>query len=349
MNEYIHTFSLERTLAQESFNTMKKRMQYKWNSDTETFSFIDYVRYGVRIEVKNRSEKEVQFDKKHNKMKLEIIVTLHKLIYFDKKIGVLNNSQIAEAMNRLERIFIEIEDITSINLVDKLKVKRVDITKDIYTESDAYTLELIRIIKLNISKIKSGCHLTSKEALMYNKKENKIWSDENAVFYKYDYQGLNAKAYNKKNDTLPEEYRQSNDFRGWLRFEVSLSQKFLLDKLYLVNSKIKHKDIYRLLIKVLDDAELIMQLCIKDKVYKGEIYSKDLLIKKIESACGTKIGRLNKMIDYIEFVNNDDGIEVSKDKKIRRIEKYFKQLKLSPIYCKNSVLEMLSFDELFDL
>ena len=114
----------------------------------------------------------------------------------------------------------EIKNKSGIDLWNETKLKRIDLTKDIETESDAYTMEVIRLSKLALHK--TGYHLwvPKKEDI-----ERTGWAEEDsAMFYNHN-QEVQAKIYNKFRDF--KNIVDVSDLKGLLRFELSLKRNFL--------------------------------------------------------------------------------------------------------------------------
>ena len=150
MKEFIHTFSAVTYLSVEERD--KLLLIYSddifFNGKEKEWIFHKYAENGLRIYITYCSPKEKKYDKEHRAYKAELIVTPAKLIYPDdgmKKLFI--PAEYALAMEKLKEILQEIHLKTKIDLWKDAKLKRVDLSKDIETETDEYSMEVIRLSK----------------------------------------------------------------------------------------------------------------------------------------------------------------------------------------------------------
>ncbi len=134
--------------------------------------------------------------RRHEDYKATWIVTPAKLIYPGEAMKkLMEPEEYTKACSLLESIFHEIKTDSGMDLLEKAKLYRVDVTKDISTPSEEYSQEVIRLAKIALKKY--GYYLLKVEDIEERKEE---WKDENGVFYHNDNQEVQAKIYNKAED-----------------------------------------------------------------------------------------------------------------------------------------------------
>ena len=198
MNEFIHTFSVIRYFSEQEHMSFKNTygLNFFYNSDRHRFVMSKYADNGLRVEVRKREDKERRFDPLHRKYKAEIIITPHKLLSPDKQMGMLTSStDIEAACKQLESIISEIENESGVNLWQDVKLRRVDVTKDVVTPSDLYSAEIIKASKQAVYKCGYKV-FKPQESESYNPE---FPIEDSTLFYNHS-QEIEAKIYNKLHD-----------------------------------------------------------------------------------------------------------------------------------------------------
>ena len=324
MNEFTHTFSAVTYLSAEERD--KFLLVYSddifFNGKEKEWIFHKYTENGLRIYITNCNPKERKYDKEHRAYKAELIVTPAKLIYPDMGMKKLYTAEeYALAIEKLKEILHEIQSKTKINLWMNAKLKRVDLSKDIETESDEYSMEVIRLSKLALYK--TGYHLwvPKKEDI-----ERTGWAEEDsAMFYNHN-QEVQAKIYNKLRDF--KNIVDVSDMKGLLRFELSLKRNFLKNSGLIQKGNTPFEILPEVFSCILNGAEELMQTYIVGALWSGNFLSKKLQTKYIKRHCKTKEGKMEKMLKYRDECRG--GILVTGGK----VLDYFEEIELSPL-CTN--------------
>lgn len=194
MKEFIHTFGCVTYLTKPQFERMKESYTEKelFCCNNEKWVFSGYADNGFRMEIIFTPYIEKLKHKRHEDYKAEWIVTPAKLLYPGESMRKLfAPEQYEAACTMLADILKEIKERSGVDLMYDAKLRRVDVTKDIPTPSEEYSLEVIRLAKIALSQY--GYHLFD-TANIEDKKEE--WKDENAVFFHNDNQEVQAKIYN---------------------------------------------------------------------------------------------------------------------------------------------------------
>ena len=160
MNEFIHTFSFTTHL----FSWEKERIAcaYKedffYNSKDQVLVLSKYADRGVRLHIRFNPLAEKKYDKQHRDCKIEIIVTPAKLVYNEGSMRKLfYKEEYIAACTEFENIIKKLEGESSVKIWKDVKIKRIDITKDVVTPNEKYSDEIIRLAKKAI--VKAGCHI----------------------------------------------------------------------------------------------------------------------------------------------------------------------------------------------
>ena len=161
------------------------------------------------------------------------------------------------------------------------KIHRIDITKDLETPSNEYSLEVIRLAKLALHK--TGYHLwiPSQEEI----KKTGWEESDSAMFYNHN-QEVSSKIYNKLSDLKIQEYDITN-INGLLRFELTLKRNFLIDHRLINSEETSFTALYELFSIILDNAEALIQTHIAGPMWSGNFLSKRLQKKYIKRYCKT--------------------------------------------------------------
>ena len=324
MKEFIHTFSAVTYLSAEERD--KLLLIYSddifFNGKEKEWIFYKYAENGLRIYITYCNPKERKYDKEHRAYKAELIVTPAKLIYPDdgmKKLFI--PEEYALAMEKLKEILQEIQLKTKIDLWKEAKLKRVDLSKDIETESDEYSMEVIRLSKLALHK--TGYHLWIPEK---EDVERTGWAEEDsALFYNHN-QDVQAKIYNKLKDF--KNAVSVEGMGGLLRFELSLKRNFLKNSGLIQKGNTPFEILPEVFSCILYGAEELMQTHIVGALWNGNFLSRNLQKKFIKRHCKTKEGKMEKMLKYRDECKA--GILVTGG----RVLDYFEEIELSPL-CTN--------------
>ena len=324
MNEFIHTFSAvtHLSLIEKDNLTLAYYDDIFFNGDEKIIVLSKYAENGLRIHIEFNSTAEKKYDKEHRAYKAELIVTPAKLIYPNGKMKKLYTAEeYTLAMEKLKGIFQEIKNKSGIDLWNETKLKRIDLTKDIETESDSYTMEVIRLSKLALHK--TGYHLwvPTKEEV-----EKTGWAEEDsAMFYNHN-QEVQAKIYNKLRDF--KNIVDVSDMKGLLRFELSLKRNFLKNSGLIQKGNTPFESLAEIFSCVLNGAEEMMQTHIVGPLWVGNSLSRKLQKKYIQKHCKRKVSKMEKMLKYRDECQR--GILVTGGK----VLDYFEEIELSPL-CTN--------------
>ncbi len=346
MNEFIHTFSFLTYINKEDLLILKNAYDngFFFESKENKYVFGNYSHNGVRCELRYSSPDERKYNKDTEEYKMEIIVTLAKLIYPEDKMKKLYlPDEIYMACRNLKRIILDIYDKTGVHLYDKLKLYRVDVTKDVKTPSNEHSLEIIRLAKKAV--VKNGYNIW-KPADM---EDNGRWAEENSLLYNNRSVNVNAKVYNKlvdlkqSEDILPDE-------NGLIRFEVSLLRNNLKDRGYIEDKYQSLDSFYMVLCNILHDASVLMNDYMIIPLRGGQMLSKGLQKKYIKYQCQDKEKRVENMITYRDWVNSEDKFNLlwKNRSKTESVLKNFKKYDLSPIYSSKEFPYIPSFKDILN-
>lgn len=336
MKEFIHTFSAVAHLSLEEKDhlTLSYYDDIFFNGDEKIFVLHKYAENGLRIHIEFNSTAEKKYDKEHRAYKAEMIVTPAKLIYPG---GVMKKLYTAEeyalAMEKLKEILQEIQCKTEIDLWKEAKLKRVDLSKDIETASDEYSMEVIRLSKLALYK--TGYHLWTpkKEDI-----ERTGWAEEDsAMFYNHN-QEVQAKIYNKLSDF--KNIVDVSDMKGLLRFELSLKRNFLKNSGLIQKGNTPFAILPEVFSCILNGAEELMQTHIVGPLWSGNFLSKKLQTKYIKRHCKTKESKMEKMLKCRDECKR--GILVTGGK----VLDYYEEIELSPLCTRKEFPYIPSFARL---
>lgn len=336
MKEFIHTFSAITyvTLSEKEQLQHAFREDFFYNSAEKLFVISKYAEQGLRIQIKFTKKKEKQFDKQHRDCKIEWIVTPAKLIYPGETMKrLLTAEEYTQACERLEVLFKEIEQQSGVYLGDEIKIRRLDIGKDIITPSNEYSREVIRLGKLALHQ--NGYHLWVPNEQDIEKTG---WAEaDSCMFYNHN-QEVNAKIYNKLED-LKKNNHDISDITGMLRFEVSLKRKFLIRYCGMHMENLILSDLPALLGHVINQASDLMRTHMIGPLQSGHMLSKELQKKYIRCRYkGDK--KRQKMFAYRRVCNRNGIIPHG------RVVEYFEEIALSPLYTSEEIRYIPSFANL---
>lgn len=334
MNEFIHTFCVTTHLFKSEKEILENihHEYFFFNSTDEVWVLTKYTDNGLRIHLKYNCAKEKLYDKKHRDYKAELIINPAKLLYPGEGMKKLFTiEEYVLAFEKLAEIIEEIRSVSGVMLWNEAKIDRIDLAKDVKTESDEYTREMIRIAKLALCK--TGYHLwiPSQEAV-----EKTGWLESDAAMFYNHNQEVKAKIYNKLTDMKNQNYDVTN-IEGLLRFELSLKRNYLKNNSHITNRFTSIQELTTLFSDLLANAGELLQTHIAGPLWCGEILSKSMQKKRIQRYCKSKKKKLKKMLDYRKSLNK--GLPVSNAK----VKSYFTEIGLSPIYARKEFKRMPSF------
>ena len=341
MNEFIHTFSVITHLYLSEKNALERayREDFFYHSEERKFVLSKYAADGLRTQIEFNPKKEKQYDNKHLDCKVELIITPAKLLYPGEAMQKLfEPADYIRAIEQLKLLLQKIELCAGVNLWKEVKIKRIDIAKDITTPSDAYSQEVIRLAKKALYK--TGYKLwTPTESDI----EKSSWEESNSILFRNHNQGVNSKIYNKLEDMRNQNLNTEN-VSGLLRFELSLKKDYLKQQ---TNDAVKHlgfDELTALLCDTLEQADPLMQNYLIDPLWSGEMLSKDLQKKRIRCYCKGKEERRKKMLAYRRKCNKNNAEPIDRSE---RILEQFTKINLSPIYTSDEFCGIPSFSDLF--
>ena len=160
MKEFIHTFGLQTVISEPQKKALEDAFSQSsyYNHTDEVFVLSKYVNQGVRIEIKYRTAKEKRYEKKHRDFNVRIMVTPAKLLYLEQPMSRLYSArEYMRACQKLQYIIKEIRCESGVDLWDEVKIKRIDVTKDVETESARYSQTVIHMAKKALCK--TGYHI----------------------------------------------------------------------------------------------------------------------------------------------------------------------------------------------
>ena len=346
MNNFIHTFSLtahlflwEKDRIEESY-----REHFFYNSQEQVLVLSKYADRGVRLQIKFNPVAEKKYDKQHRDCKIEIIVTPAKLLHRgDVMCKLFTDDEYIAACRELENIIYEIERQSGVNIWREVKVKRVDITKDVATPNEKYSDEVIRLAKK--AMIKPGCHIwkPSEMDVMQSGYQEK----DSILFFNHN-QGVNSKIYNKVVDLKKADSEFTID-HGLIRFEVSLMRKFLKANKMIDTDYIELNEVQDLMRKVMGAAERLLKAYTIDAFLGGYMVAKKIQKKAIQRYCNHKPGRYERMLAYRDFYNKGkEAFEIADPKRRERVAEHYVKLGLSPIYTSPEFDFIPSFSDILE-
>lgn len=334
MSSFIHTFSMTTKITIDDLCSLKDAYdELFWNGDTKKYVLGKYAEQGLRIEIDNCKEKEIQFDRKYVK-KVKMIFTLYKLVYPGMKMGAITEQKdIILAVKNVCNLLQEIYRVSKVDLMRDVKIKRIDVTCDIETPSEEYSKEIIRISKK--LHLPYGYHfwIPTQEQV-----EENDWSLENSILFYNHSQDIQVKIYNKKQDAEVKDILEEKiGEKGLIRLELSLKRNFLKEKLYIRKDNADNivAQLIEVLWEVTRDSSNLLGEYVSDVLYSGEMLSKKIQKSYIERKYGGKDACIKKMLKYIKLVNSDKSNakeSYGSSKSIRSIEQKFADINLSPIY-----------------
>lgn len=347
MNEFIHTFSVIRCFSEQEHTAFKNTygLKFFYNSDKHRFVMSKYADNGLRVEVKKRKDKERKCDPLHRKYKVEIIITPHKLLSRDKQMGKLTSStDIKAACEQLETIISTIENESGVNLWQDIKLRRIDITKDVVTPSDLYSAEIIKASKKAVYKCGYKV-FNPQESESYNPE----WPVEDSTLFYSHSQEVEAKIYNKLHDLDETEQKEYAKY-GLVRFELTLKHT-RIKELYGIGDTLALKELPDLLCQVTDDGSMLLDKYIVQTLFPGAMLSLCVLKRYLRRENGSKEHRTKKMLDYSKWVTKmspdccnlyGTSIQISNRKD------HFQALSLSPVYVNGQCPYIPSFSDMLN-
>lgn len=305
MNEFIHTFSIKSPITEEEHTSLfeGKQSLFFWNKTKNIWVLKGHEGSGLRAEIRPLENKDPlrvfnEFNGKHPIYEIEIIVTLAKLLNPDTNLGGLTTkAEIELACKNLDIIASGIEKITKVDLFQRAKLYRVDLTKDIITPNDLYTHEIIWAAKKSIDRYGyEGYDPRQHPDYTFT------WKDEDSMMFKST--KVWGKLYNKKRDLLlnkhQSEIEKLGDY-GLLRFEISLLRDILRDD-YNAKGFTTLEELPQILYSLTTDGNMLLDKYLVKTFYKGAMLSKSILKKRLKCEKGLWAKTVDSMIDFSEWV-----------------------------------------------
>lgn len=346
---FVHTFSLETNLKfREAEKIWQTYNMGNIKNGNDEFCVMKFSKNGLRIYFKYRTAKEIQYDKEHAEVKVEWIVTPYKVLYEGQPMGEITSlEEMKQVLIRLHQMFQQIEKETDTFFVKKLKMRRIDITRDILTPSIIYSREIISVCKA--TQLPYGYHfwiMTEQQKIENN------WKEEVACLYKSNSKGIKGKIYDKNQNLQDFGHHpvETRKHKGLLRFEISLSRK-CLKKQGLLDPGSSETSLFR----VMEQASSLFNTYFLEIFDNGSMLSKSLLEKYIAKEFPTRNKKRTNMLDLNRIYNicRKKGSEFNPedfpggDKKLHNTRKAFKELHLSPISLSDDCPYIPSFREIF--
>lgn len=347
MNEFIHTFSVVRYFSKQECTDFKNTygLKFFFNSDKHRFVLSKYADNGIRVEIIKRKDKERKYDPLHREYKATIIVTPHKLLAPGKHMGKLTSgSEIEAACKQLESIISEIEDESGVNLWQDVKLRRVDVTKDVVTPSDLYSAEIIMASKQAVHK--NGYKVFKPQECESYNPEFPI--EDSTLFYNHS-QEIEAKIYNKLHD-LDEIERKEYAKCGLIRFELSLKHA-RIKELYDIGDTLSLDALPDLLCRITDDGAMLLDKYIVQTLFPGAMLSRSVMRQFLRLKYDGKEKRIEKMMEYSSWVTimPPDYYKIyGTESQIANRKNCFNALSVSPIYVSGKCPYIPSFSDLLD-
>ncbi len=348
MHEFIHTFSMTRFFSEQERITFKNLYgsNFFFNSDKNKFVLNKYTDDGLRVEITESSYKDRHYhDPLNRKYKAKIIITPHKLLHPGKQMGKLtSNTDIQAACVLLTNIFSEIQNESGVNLWQDAKLRRVDISKDIITPSDLYSVEIIKASKQAVHKC--GYKVFKPEE---SKGYNPEWALEDSALFHNHSQKVAAKIYNKLHD-LDETEQKEYSGLGLIRFELTLKRNRLKDP-YRIDEVLLPDELTGLLCKITKDGNMLLDKYMVQTLYPGAMLSHSVLKKYLKLQNGRKEKRTKSMQEYSSWVTKmppklcDIGLIPAQ---ITNRKESFKALSVSPVYVDNKCPFIPSFSDMLN-
>lgn len=323
MEEFIHTFSAKTHLFTKEKDSLTRAYNDKifYDSEHKVLVLYKYAENGLRIEIEFNSKPEKKYDKEHHEYKVELIITPAKLLYPGEVMAKLYTiDEYKLAFEKLDAILREIELYSGVSLWKEAKIQRVDVTKDIETESDEYSKEVIRLSKLALHK--TGYHLwiPTKEDI-----EKTGWAEEDSTMFYNHNQEVSSKIYNKLTD-LKNQNCDTVGIKGLLRFELTLKRNFLKNNGLIKSGHNQFTDLGKLFSILMDNSEALMQRHVIGPMWNGNFLNKKLQKKYIKNHYGKDSSEYRKMLEYRDDCEN--GIVIKSGK----VTDYFNEIELSPLH-----------------
>ncbi len=339
--EFIHTFSAETYLASSHVEQMVAAYgnDFIYNHIDKKFFFCKYMEYGFRMEVVYTDNKVKQYDKEHRSYKASWIVTPAKLLYPGEPMQKLHTpEEYAQACTVLGGILDEIKKDSGVDLLREAKIRRVDVTRDIETSSEAYSKEVIRLAKKALRQY--GFMGWQAES------DTEKWKDENAAFFNNHNQEIHAKIYNKLADLQNYGY-DTSVYTGLLRFELTLKRAYMKNTGYILDTYLTMDNLPFTLGCIVKQAHELLQKYMIKPLWPGKMLSKEKQKKQIKRYCGSRQKKYEKMMKYRRQCNRAECMaDVLRNP---TIEGYFKEMGMSPLYvCNDEVEEIPAFADLLE-
>lgn len=339
MNVFIHTFSIAVNITWDELERLYDR--YSWmpldksyKGENYNISIIEFCPNGLQMQVRERKETEIKYDKEHRPFRLDLVVTPYKLLHPNASLGAITDlDEMGEALFVLDGLLDKIEGETGIDIRSNYKIQRVDITCDVITPSDIYSKEIIAESKT--AKLPYGYtrYEAAEETL-----EKYNWQIENASLYYNKNQGVFIKIYDKKENIKDKEEYADYAGKGLVRYEMTLARKNLKTYGFLSGDRLGG-----CMINIMQSREELFQKYFILNLYDLPMFSLKVLEDYLECKMAGKEKMLEKMKNFckLAYKCKKSGIPFSAvqcgmgEERFRIYYKKFSQLNISPIPADN--------------
>ena len=331
MNEFIHTFSLITYITESEKSGLSDayKNSFFFEGKSKKWILSYYADKGIRCELKFNTANSKRYTNNKETYVMEIIVTPSKLIYHgDSMKKLFEKDEIYEACDNFNNIITDIYTKSGVFLKNRMKFARIDITKDIVTPSDEYTMEIIRLAKSSVAE--KGYRIWTPTE---QDEKNTGWKECDSALYYNHGKNIKAKIYNKLKSLNEPDNSSKN---GLLRFEVSLLRKSLIKRGYISDEYCNIQHLPNMLYDILCNATYIMDECMIEPLRKGHFLSKSIQKKYITRYCNGKKKRLDKMLSYRSWLNTSKNQNEKWESRTKTstVISHFENTDISPIYCK---------------
>lgn len=296
MNTFIHTFSISVDITGEECS---KLYRYRWMPMNGTCkkkryesAIIEFCDRGLQIYIMQRDVKEIQNDAEHRPFRMELIVTPYKMLHPNTCLGALTEkNEMVNALKELDICVEKIECNTGIVIRRKYVIRRVDVTCDVLTPSDACSIEIIAATKT--ADLPYGYHRsepTEEECATYG------WDNRNGSLFYNKKQAVYAKIYNKKENICGRKEYQELGARGLVRFELELTRKFLRRE-GLLNADSLHK----CLMAVMEASEQLFEKYFVENLYSMPMFSVKVLLDYLDKKYGGRDKTYDKLKKFCKM------------------------------------------------
>lgn len=345
---FIHTFSFECCLsysdAEKLWTTYSSSII---KNDNGNCIITHFSKNGLRIVLEYRTANEIRFDKDHAEIKVEWIVTPYKVLHEGEPMGTITDMQDMEKVIVLLKEMCEaVINDSHIATIKKIKLKRVDLTLDVATPSQAYTHQILDVCKA--TALPYGYTFWN---MTEYQREQKGWDERSSCLYQNKSCGIQGKIYDKNKNLQDFNYPPvwTGSKSGLLRFEITLKRK-LLKKLGYWFPDEQIKTIYC----IMRDADALFEKYFLEIFDNGDMLSTSLYDKYIRQIIKTSknVNDMKMLNNHYVFCRKNRTEFMPEDfprsqKVLRRILKLHQSIGLSPISLSEDCPYIPSFRKMF--